>query len=527
MLIIIGMFTFGVLGFWGLFIVFIILLISAFFKKVYGISFLIASIILMLTASYLFNNEIIKFDFDIVKYVKSYPVWINMITGIAYISAMLIFPISLQRKFFISTIDELIIAKEKAEKSDELQKAKDKIEESEKKFKLLFNKSNDAILLLDNQKFVDCNDATVKLLAYETKDEVLNTHPSELSPELQPDGRFSYEKANEMIEIALKTGSNRFEWLHQKKNKENFYVDVRLTAIPLMGKTIIYTVWRDITEKKKAESELKLKNEELTILNQAFQTQNKELLIAKEKAEESDKLKSSFLANMSHEIRTPLNGILGFASLLENRDLSAEKREKFVQIINNSGNHLLNIINDIIDISKIDANQLNLLPEKFSLNIFLYEIIGFFKSILEGKNKNNITINLIKAFKDESDIIYTDKTRLKQILNNLIGNAIKFTNNGFINIEYKLINNKELLFTVTDSGIGISQHELEIIFQRFRQADESNTRKYGGTGLGLAISEACVKLLGGEISVKSELGKGTSFSFTIPYITKESAKFII
>jgi len=373
-LIVMGMFTFGVLGFWSLFIVFIVLMLSVFFRKTYGIVFLIASIILMSFASYLFQIKYINFNFNIENYVYNYTSWINLIMGVVYISTMLLFPLSLQRKYFISTIDELVIAKEKAEKSDELKKAKDEL-----------------------------------------------------------------------------------------KNR------------------------------------------------------NKELIKAKEKAEESDKLKSAFLANMSHEIRTPLNGILGFADLLKDNDLDNEKKEKFLNVIDNSGNHLLNIINDIIDLSKIDAGQYTLYNEEIRLNNLFNEIFVFFNSFIEGSKNKDLKINLKKAFSNGSDTIFSDRTRLKQILTNLISNSIKFTSSGFINIEYSVKDNKELLFTVEDSGIGISKDEIDIVFKRFRQADDSETRRYGGTGLGLAISESCVKLLGGKIWVESELGKGSKFSFTIPY----------
>ena len=249
-----------------------------------------------------------------------------------------------------------------------------------------------------------------------------------------------------------------------------------------------------------------------------------QLAIAKEKADESNRLKSSFLANMSHEIRTPMNAIIGFTEFLKNKTLEPDRRSQFIEIIQNSGSHLLNLINDIVDISKIDAGQMKVIETECKLNEFLFEIYQFFHSTASNKNED-VEIFLIKELSDGYDIIKTDKTRLRQILINIIGNAVKFTSSGSIEIKYSITNDKKIQFSVKDTGIGISEKELPIVFNRFRQADESSTRKYGGTGLGLAISKACVELLGGEIWVKSEIEKGSAFSFTIPY--KSVNEFVV
>ncbi len=253
---------------------------------------------------------------------------------------------------------------------------------------------------------------------------------------------------------------------------------------------------RDITERKKFIDELKS---------------------AKEKAEESERLKSAFLANMSHEIRTPMNAILGFAQLLMQEELSPKEMEKYINIITNSGNHLLNIINDIIDISKIDAKQLNIYPTRFDLNALLNELNIFFQSALRSNKKSKLKLNIIKE--NKAFYIHTDKTRLNQILINLVGNAIKFTEKGTVSLSYKIENN-EIIFSVKDTGIGMTQEELHFVFDRFRQGDETNKRQYGGTGLGLSISKEFVELLGGKIFVESEKGKGSTFYFTLPYNNK-------
>lgn len=250
-----------------------------------------------------------------------------------------------------------------------------------------------------------------------------------------------------------------------------------------------------------------------------------ELIKAKEKAEESDRLKTTFLANMSHEIRTPMNGIIGFASLLENDNLSKEKRREYIKIIDKSGNLLLTLITDIIDFAKIEAEQLCVQINNCNLNFMLREIYTVFDIERIEKKKNDIKFSLKTDLLDNKSEIFTDENRLRQIINNLLNNAFKFTEKGFVELGY--YRKKEFLeFFVKDSGIGIYDEYQEVIFSRFRQEDENKNRNYGGTGLGLSISKGLVELLGGEIWVESEKGKGSSFFFTIPYTTKEINKYI-
>ncbi|HNY07053.1 MAG TPA: ATP-binding protein [Bacteroidales bacterium] len=241
-----------------------------------------------------------------------------------------------------------------------------------------------------------------------------------------------------------------------------------------------------------------------------------ELSKAKKQAEESDKLKSAFLANMSHEIRTPMNGILGFTELLKEPDLSPEERSNYLQIVENSGNHLLNIINDIVDISKIEADLMKIHKAEYSVNEILNESLLFFSENQKIK-KNNIQLLLKKGLPDQQSIILTDKTRLNQILTNIIGNACKFTNKGYIEFGYQKQDEKTLLFYVKDTGFGIPKNKLQAIFERFIQADTPSERQQEGTGLGLAISKALVELLGGKIWVESEIQTGSTFYFTIPF----------
>ncbi|VAW18094.1 hypothetical protein MNBD_BACTEROID01-1375 [hydrothermal vent metagenome] len=234
---------------------------------------------------------------------------------------------------------------------------------------------------------------------------------------------------------------------------------------------------------------------------------------AKLKAEESDKLKSAFLTNLSHEIRTPMNGIVGFSQLLNEPGISAEKRTQYARIINESGKQLLNIINDIIDISKIESGQIDVNMDKASINEKLNETYSFYKPIL---SKEEVDLILIKGLVDGEDVVYTDATKLQQIINNLISNAMKFTSQGYIEYGYYIKNNF-IEFYVKDTGIGVMPEFQDRIFDRFSQEDSGKSKDLGGTGLGLSISKAYVELLGGEMWLKSKPGLGTTFYFTIPY----------
>ncbi len=248
-----------------------------------------------------------------------------------------------------------------------------------------------------------------------------------------------------------------------------------------------------------------------------------ELVSAKIKAEESDRLKTAFLTNMSHEIRTPMNGILGFAEMLNDDKINDSERKNYIEVINSNGKLLVNLIDDIIDFAKIEAGQIKIVKHDFSINSLLKQIHNTYMGGSFKKDKQNVKLIFANGLADEDSYIKTDPIRLRQILTNLIGNAYKFTNEGHIKFGFSLRSDNMLEFYVEDTGIGIPPEKLSVIFERFVQADNSRSRKYSGSGLGLAISKGFSELLGGKMWAKSKVGKGSTFCFTIPY---EKAKFI-
>ena len=261
-----------------------------------------------------------------------------------------------------------------------------------------------------------------------------------------------------------------------------------------IGGTSVGRVWsfRDITQKRLAE---------------------RELIAAKEKAEENDRLKTAFLHNVSHEIRTPMNAIIGFSTLLGGNSLTEDERLQYIDIIFQSSNQLLSIINDIVDIANVESGQVKMNYTEMNLNMSLRTI---FEQFSISETQGIVPVNLSTGLSDDEANIITDKTKLIQILTNLINNSKKFTSDGQIDFGY-LQKGENLEFFVKDTGIGISTDHLEKIFDRFYQVDGTGSRQFGGTGLGLSICKAYVELLEGNIRVESIPGKGSAFIFTIPF----------
>ncbi|MBN1185055.1 MAG: PAS domain S-box protein [Bacteroidales bacterium] len=390
--------------------------------------------------------------------------------------------------------------------------------ESEERFRTIIEEAADAVFL-SNMKgdIINVNHKAEEQTGY-TRIELLSMKVMDFDID-HP----TLEKCHVFWNSILIGTAQKLETLHMRKDGTTYPVELNVSALNINGEKHILGFARDITERKQAEELLKKQNEEFQALNEELsdsisriQKINEELEIAKAKAEESDKLKSAFLANMSHEIRTPMNGILGFAELLQEPNIDEDRKKHYVEIIEQSGRRMLSIISDLIDISKIEAGQVEIHNEQTNVNNVIRELLDFFRP---EANRKNIVLKTSLSLDDSLSTVETDKTKLNQILTNLLKNALKFTDDGCIEFGYSL--EKDFLkFYVKDTGIGIPHEFREIIFDRFKQGENSNGINEG-TGLGLSISKAFVELLGGKIGLESGSKLGSTFYFTIPYTHKK------
>jgi PAS domain S-box-containing protein len=364
---------------------------------------------------------------------------------------------------------------------------------NEEKYRKLFKASQDPVVLVDKSGFLDCNPATLKLFGYSSVEEFCTLNPGKVSPPVQPDGRNSLETADELMQTAIDLGHLQFEWLHQRTDGSTFPAEISLTRITLNGKTALQAVVHDLSERKRTECAL---------------------IEAKDAAESLARSKSEFIANMSHEIRTPMNAIIGLSQLALNKELSSETRD-YLEKIYNSSNSLLSILNDILDFSKLEAGRLTVDRSPFDLN----EMLNAIGNLFADRAKEKCLDFKIEVALDVPRQLVGDSLRLQQVLINLLGNAIKFTERGQVTLEISVqqieLSQVRLLFRVTDTGIGMSDDDREKLFQPFSQVDSSNTRRFGGTGLGLAISHNLLQLMGSEFSVVSAPDKGSSFGFEL------------
>lgn len=379
------------------------------------------------------------------------------------------------------------------------------MKEREEKYYSLFENSSASILIVENGFITEYNKKTLEI--FRTSENGI------LGKEIS--GFFKVE--DEALKVSSSDEPNlSFEAVLQRSDKDVFEADIQINNINFNNRKITQFVIRDITEKNTIRREL----EKYRInLEKLVNRRTSELEKAKQRAEESDRLKTTFLANMSHEIRTPMNVIIGFADMLLDSDFSAEKQKEYLRIINKSGNSLLMLINDIIDLAKIEANQLIIDKSDFNVYDLLKELETEFFEFRKQYNKEHIEIEL--HMEKEELVLFSDPFRIKQIFTNLLNNAFKFTNAGKIKFGCEA-HEKQLRFFVEDSGIGIKESDKDIIFEQFRQIDESTTKEYEGTGLGLAITKNLVNILGGEISVSSEPDKGSLFYFYLPLIVQKA-----
>jgi PAS domain S-box-containing protein len=377
----------------------------------------------------------------------------------------------------------------------ESKNATKKLENNELKFRKLIDNMPSGVAIyepVDNGKdfrFININ---------KSAEEITNTSNKELVGQLLLE-RFPNMNNSPLIQNLRKVNETDenvyippfyYEHSNRKGWRENYIYKLQTGEI--------IAIFKDVTELKEAEERLK--------------KQNTELLEAKEKAEQSDRLKTEFINNMSHEIRTPMNGIMGFSKLLSKSSLTNDKRNHYINIINNSGRQLIRVIDDIIEISQLNTRQVKAVKEEVCINDVLLELFSVFDTIAKD---NNIPLYLVKPLDDEASTIYTDESKLKKVLSNLLENAFKYTNKGNVELGYKM-ESDEIQIYVKDTGIGIPKAKQKIIFERFSRESDDVANNVGGLGLGLAIAVENVELLGGNIELVSELGIGSHFTIKLP-----------
>ena len=342
-------------------------------------------------------------------------------------------------------------------------------------------------------KFIYANLALAKMLGYDSPEELCNINVSDIFVN-QDDRSGQQERWKKSIinsdEIQLKT-------------KDNRVIYVKDTGLGILNKSGEIEYFDGIIED--ITSSVLMKNE---------------LLLARDKAMEADHLKTSFLTNMSHEIRTPMNSILGFSSMLKRKGIHYHKRDQYLDIIISRGKHLMQVLNDILDMTRIEENQVQIKPEPFILNDLLAELYQTFQKELVTESKP-VKLSLSTILATEDSLIVMDNQHLKRVFSILLNNAVKFTDEGLIEFGYTFDHENKLLFYVKDTGTGVAPELHNTIFDRFRQADESFTRLHGGLGLGLSICKGLLKLMNGKVWVESDGKTGSTFYFKASYQQQE------
>ncbi len=361
--------------------------------------------------------------------------------------------------------------------------------ETDKFYKILFQSADDGIAFYDGElKLKYANSAFYSIIGYDRETYNLTDHNTIFHPEDRDyRARFVEGLRNNGIyecELRLKHREGHYVSLSTKS------VQVRDDTGNLLG---ALTISRDITKLKKI---------------------NEDLVKANLEAETSSRLKSSFLANISHEIRTPLNSVVGFSNLLLADDITQDVKEEYIEQINHNSEKLLQIIGDIIDLSRLESSQIEITYEAASVNEIVNEVIEESRQVIRRSEKS-IILNVRNQFSEDSDMIFTDKIWLKRVLNHLMDNAIKFTLDGSIDLTYSK-ENENLVFKIKDTGIGINKENLVRIFEEFRQEIDGHHRPFEGLGIGLTLAKEVIERMGGTIFVQSEKGIGSEFSFSIP-----------
>jgi signal transduction histidine kinase len=511
------------------------ILITIFFGTEAGLWSLLAAIIPMGVVGYLMVNNIISLQVNLLK-ISTLPIsWVTAasVTFLTGSLVIVVFSFIQNNLFYIVRItkdqsDELkkINARLKQEIQNkeiiqkDLELAKEKAEKSEERYQNFIAQSSEGIyrfelknpidikmeveaqidLIYEDSYLAECNNKFVEMYGASSVNDLLGLSLVDLhGGKNNPDNR---KEIRDFVEQNYRI-TNRVT-VEATRAGETVYFSNNTIGILENNKLVrMWGIQADVTQQKLMEQHL---------------------IAAKEKAEESDRLKSAFLANMSHEIRTPMNGIMGFSQMLQEREFPKEKQNKFLSIIHSRTTHLLQIISDIVDVAKLESNQMSVYPQEFYLNDVLNELNRLYKKEIEQQQKKELQLEIDLGLNRSQSYFRSDPTRIRQVMDNLLSNAIKFTEKGKVEFGYKQESEKTLLFWVKDTGIGLSQDDYDKIFERFRQVNDSSNRLYEGTGLGLTISKSLIELLGGKMWVESEQGKGSVFYFTLPYEYKTGEK---
>ena len=375
-----------------------------------------------------------------------------------------------------------------------LRNAERELRQSEQRHRLLFEYASDAIVLMRDGRFVECNARALALYGC-SREELLGGGPVEFSPPVQPDGADSAHMAREYCRRAMGGEPQRFRWRHTRKDGEPFDAEVSLNRLDVDGEVGFQAIMHDVTDQVRMEQELRK---------------------ARDAAEEYARAKSDFLANMSHEIRTPLTAILGYSDLATDADQSEEERGESLGLVRRSSEHLLSLVNDILDVSKMEAGKCEL--EHGPVN--LAQVVSDVASMMRVRaNEHAVDLRVEYAGKLPKTI-RGDVSRLRQILVNLVGNAVKFTEKGTVRIVTEFLpewrGKPAVRVAVIDTGIGIPAEKIHQLGEAFTQADASTSRRFGGTGLGLAIVKKLAAMMDGELTIESTEGAGSTFAVTIP-----------
>ncbi len=390
----------------------------------------------------------------------------------------------------------------------ETERAAAALRESEEKYRTLVEKANDGIVIIQDQRFVYANPSLAAMAGVPAEELIGRPFFQNLVEEEAAKVNRFYENRIRGVESA-----SMYETVFRRPDGQRIHAEVNAALIPYQGRPADLVVIRNIEERKKAEAEIRQLNE---TLERRVEERTRELAAANERLIELDRLKSLFLASMSHELRTPLNSILGFTGLLlmgMSGPLTGEQ-SKQLTMVQNSASHLLGLINEILDISKIESGRVDLDIESFSVAELVDETLKAVSPLAEAKSL------ALDARIQGQPVLESDRRRVKQVLVNLLGNAIKFSDRGAVRVEAGA-GAGELTISVVDQGIGIRPEDLDKLFLAFGQIDMSSTKQYEGTGLGLYLCKKILSLLHGAISVASEHGRGSAFTFVLPLAWKE------